>query len=225
MLVKQREDNGLVNVDLHKVFLGEVICLDLKVAVTKEPMKLSATEFFGVEVLENLLDLTHNWRNFACRDILIGPMTAGEDFHRKINTINNGSAASSRLEIIIKTLGFNHVLKHSFNLVDRVITTLNGKFIDHLLLSPIRQRGLIKKSLSQKVAILCDEDITPMEAAEQSDDGIEFFALLLFSDLLESSFELIIKVECDKMWCLLIAIHKVHESLISCTLEPHVLVE
>ena len=64
-----------------------------------------------------------------------------------------------------------------------------------------------------------------MQATEESDDRIEFFALLFLSDLLEPSFQLIIKEERDKMGRLLIAIHKVHESLISSSLEPHVLVE
>lgn len=64
-----------------------------------------------------------------------------------------------------------------------------------------------------------------MEAAEESDDCIKLLTLLFLSDLLEPSLQFVIKEECDKMRCLLIAIHKVHESLISCTLEPHVLIE
>lgn len=146
MLVEQREDCSLVNVDLNSIFLGEIICLDLKVTVTEEPMKLPATEFFGVELLEDLLDLTHNRWNFALRDFLIRPVTAGENLNRKIDSINNGST-SVLLEIIIEVLRFDHVLEHGFDLIDCVIAALNSKFIDHLFFSPIRQGGLVEESL------------------------------------------------------------------------------
>lgn len=81
VIIEQGEDRCLVNVDLYNVFLGEVIRLDLKVSVTEEPVKLSAAEFFGVELLENLLNLAHYRWNFAFWDILIRPVTAGEDFY------------------------------------------------------------------------------------------------------------------------------------------------
>ena len=81
VIVEQREDRSLVNVDLYNVFLGEVIRLYLKVSVTEEPVKLSAAELFGVELLENLLNLAHYRRNFAFWDILIRPVTAGQDFY------------------------------------------------------------------------------------------------------------------------------------------------
>jgi len=106
--------------------------------MAEEPMKLSAGEFLRVELLENRLYLSHDRWNFAFWDFLIRPVSTGENFYRKFNSINYRYASSSGLEIIVKILGFNHVFEHSFNLVDRVVTTFNSKFIDHLLLCPVR---------------------------------------------------------------------------------------
>lgn len=64
-----------------------------------------------------------------------------------------------------------------------------------------------------------------METAEYSYNGVEFFSLLLFSDLFKAFFEFVVQVHGNKMWCLFVTVHKVHESLVSCPLESHVLVE
>lgn len=70
-----------------------------------------------------------------------------------------------------------------------------------------------------------DEDVATVEAAEYPYHSIEFFALLLFGDLLEPFFEFIVQVHRNKVWGLFVTVHKVHESLVSRPLESHVLVE
>ena len=53
MLVKQGQDAGLVAVDLDQVLLLEIICLNLKVSMAKEPVELSACKLLRVEILEH----------------------------------------------------------------------------------------------------------------------------------------------------------------------------
>lgn len=64
-----------------------------------------------------------------------------------------------------------------------------------------------------------------MEAAEYPDHRIEFLPLLLLSDLFEPFFEFVVQVHRNEVGCLFVAVHKVHESLVACPLESHVLVE
>lgn len=187
-------------------------------------MKLSAAEFVFVKVLEGILDFTHDIRYFAFWNFLIWPVSACENFNREFNIFHD-ITASGFLEVLIKIFGFDHILEHSLDLVYCVVAAFDSKLLYHLLLCFIGQGGLVEKSLGQKVAVLSDEDITTMETTEQSDGRIELLILLLLSNLLEASLELVIQIESDEVGRLLIAIHKVHESLVSGPLEPHVLVE
>ena len=64
-----------------------------------------------------------------------------------------------------------------------------------------------------------------MQAAEQSNDSIQFLVDLIIWKLLEPFFELIIAVESYVMWGSLAIIHEILEWLVSILLEFHIIVK
>jgi hypothetical protein len=64
-----------------------------------------------------------------------------------------------------------------------------------------------------------------MQAAEKTNNGIEFLVNLVICQLLKPFSKFVVAVERNKMRCFITIIHKVLETQISGFLKPHVIVE
>jgi hypothetical protein len=157
-------------------------------------------------------------------------VTTGEDLSLELHVLDKGSKVSGPgcqllLVVLDDLLRLKHILEHGFNLVDSVVAALNLQLVDHQLLCLARHRGLVQQPLSQKVGKRRDEEITTVEAAEETDDGIQPLVYLVICELLETFSEFIVAIEGNVVRSLRTVIHKVLKAEISGFLEPHIIIE
>lgn len=179
-----------------------------------------------IEGTEHVLNFLQFLWDLAFWDFLEWPVTTSKDFYTKIDASHIvSSIVWSCLKIIHHLAGFSHIFEHSLNLRDNIVAALNLKFSDHRLFSFVIYRCLIQKSGSQERSVRCNENISSVKAAENSNNLIKNLINFDESLLFEPIFELVINKNNNIMWCLFACVHKFLERSISSFLEKHIVIE
>lgn len=122
-------------------------------------------------------------------------------------------------------LRLDDIFEHSFNLIDSIMAAFDLKFLDHELFSFVGDTCLVQESLCKQVGEACDEDISTVEAAKQSDNGIKSFLDFVITKRFQAFLKFVVGVECDEMRCLIALVHEVLKSHVSCLLELHIILK
>ena len=99
-----------------------------------KPVDLTVLELALVVLREIVSDYDQLPRDLALGQILVWPVTAGQDFCREFNAFNIRTTAFALSELRHHLLRLNHVLEHRLDLVDCIVAALNLKLLDHQLL-------------------------------------------------------------------------------------------
>jgi hypothetical protein len=96
------------------------------------------------------------------------PGSVGEDLSREFNTgVVSQLLALSRLrELLLEFLTHLNVSEHLADFIHGVHTTFHFEFLEHFLLSFLREEGLVEETRSQELGVGLDEDISTVKAAE-----------------------------------------------------------
>ena len=99
-----------------------------------KPVDLTVLELALVVLREIVSDYDQLPRDLALGQILVWPVTAGQDFCREFNAFNIRTTAFALSKLRHHLLRLNHVLEHRLDLVDCIVAALNLKLLDHQLL-------------------------------------------------------------------------------------------
>jgi len=112
-------------------------------------------------------------------------MTGGKHLNIELNTLDEFTWLILLLKCGQSLFGLIDILEHSLNLADDVVTTLNLKLSNDILLSFIVYGGLVQESICEQLRIGDNKLISSIQAAEKFDHLIDLLLDILLSHFLE----------------------------------------
>lgn len=151
-------------------------------------------------------------------------MTIGEHLCCEVDThCRNLVRLLSLFEFIYKILGQVDIIKHGCKFVDSIVTALDFQLLKHQQLGILRDESFVKETIGQVLGVCLDEHVTPVQATEESDDGVEARVGFLIIKTLKTLLKLVIAIGSHIVGGQRALIHEILERYISVLLEADVI--
>ena len=207
---------------------GNVQWAKLEAAIVVEPCDVPVLVLVLIELFKFDCDGLHLWRQRAFNLALLGPVPVCEDFCDELDLelVSDGARLGRVLEFEHEVLGESDIFEHGAELVHSVVAALDSELLQHELLCLLGEGGLVQETNREVLGVSLDEDVSAVEAAEQSDDRVKSsIDGGIFVDTLESLGELIVAVGGNKCGGHALLVHEGLERYVAVLLELDVILE